>query len=124
MTKLKWTLPDKDELSLVYKRLYVSQNNIGSFKNCFYWSRSEYDRTCAWYQGFNTFGYQGFICKQNKNKVRLVRSFESLDNYNIGDKTNTGIIFYKDSFNCVYKESKFKDEDEIYAWDEAVGLFK
>lgn len=66
-----WYLPSEDELNELYK----NKVNIGGFANMIYWSSSEYDNVCAWYENFGN----GFL-RTNDNKytskcVRAVRSF-------------------------------------------------
>jgi len=70
-----WFLPSKDELDLMYKNL--KQENTGGFgTRISYWSSSQVNKECAWYQNFGNgrqynygnYKYDGFM-------VRAIRSF-------------------------------------------------
>jgi hypothetical protein len=70
-----WFLPSKDELDLMYKNL--KQKNLGRFdaENS-YWSSSEVNTECAWYQSFKNgrqYNYGNY--KYNAFKVRAIRAF-------------------------------------------------
>jgi hypothetical protein len=74
--KTDWSLPSKDELTLVYQQ----RSEIGALNTSYYWSSSEVDANGAWdqfftngYQGFN--GNQGFNGKSYPSYVRPVRAF-------------------------------------------------
>ena len=65
-----WYLPSKYELNLLYQQ----RNVVGGFADFFYWSSTESDAGCAWYQDFG-FGNQNPFTKFNPLGVRAVRAF-------------------------------------------------
>ena len=116
---MNWRLPTKKELNDMYKNLH--KKRVGSFANDIYWSSSECGDHIAWSQAF-MYGNQYLNYKRNYYLwVRAVRTFQSDKKYQIGDKTETGIIFYVDG--NIYKECKFKDEN-VYNWNQAMKLFE
>jgi len=114
-----WRLPNKEELNFMYQNLKTK--DIGGFADYYYWSSSEDSANDAWNQYFSD-GYQDGHSEGDSFYVRAVRDFKSKENYNIGEKTETGIIFFKKG--NYYKECKFIDEPERITWDEAVKYFK
>jgi len=70
-----WFLPSKDELDLMYKNL--KQKNEGKFAaKTSYWSSSQVNNDCAWYQSFDNgrqYNYGNY--KYNAFMVRAIRSF-------------------------------------------------
>lgn len=68
-----WFLPSKDELNLMYKKLYT--NGLGSLKNSDYLSSSEHSYyDYAWVQGFSS-GYQFGNYREGGYYVRPIRAF-------------------------------------------------
>jgi hypothetical protein len=70
-----WFLPSLGEVMLMYTNL--RQAGVGGFDiywGYFYWSSSEFDTNCAWYQYFFN-GYQYFSGKGQRLGVRAVRAF-------------------------------------------------
>lgn len=66
-----WSLPTKNELSL----LYQNQMKIGGFVTSYYWSSTEVSDKNAWRHNFS-FGMSGFIAnKDNEYLVRAVKVF-------------------------------------------------
>ena len=114
---MNWRLPTKEELNLMHE---LHKKGIGDFTSVNYWSSSEFYAYYAWSQYFYD-GYQYYYDKSYPLKVRAVRTFESDKKYQIGKKTETGIIFYKNGTE--YKECKFNDEG-VYNWYDAMKLFK
>jgi len=70
-----WFLPSKDELDLMYKNL--KQKNMGKFAaKTSYWSSSQANNECAWYQSFdNGRQYNYAYYKYDAFMVRAIRSF-------------------------------------------------
>jgi len=70
-----WFLPSKDELNLMYKNLH--QKNMGKFTTKFsYWSSSQVNSECAWYQSFaNGKQYNFGNYKYDMFTVRAIRAF-------------------------------------------------
>ena len=70
-----WFLPSKDELDLMYKNL--KRKNAGNFAaKTSYWSSSQSNKECAWYQNFDNgrqYNYGNY--KYAAFMVRAVRSF-------------------------------------------------
>ena len=70
-----WFLPSKDELDLMYKNL--KQKNAGGFRaGISYWSSSQVNKDCAWYQSFDNgrqYNYGNY--KYAAFMVRAIRSF-------------------------------------------------
>ena len=113
-----WRLPNKAELNLMHE---LHKKDIGDFTDDVYWSSSEDDAGYAWLQDFGNGIQYDSGEKYYSLRVRAVRAFESDKKYQIGDKTETGIIFYKNGVN--YKECKLKDEG-VCSWYDAMKLFK
>ena len=67
--KTDWSLPSKDELTLVYQQ----SSALGGVYN-YYWSSSEVDASLAWFQGFDGFWDYG-LKQQQPFSVRPVRAF-------------------------------------------------
>jgi hypothetical protein len=68
-----WRLPTKSELYILYK----NKNNIKGFLNdAFYWSSTEDDNCCAWFQNFS--GWSKIDMKMVTMHVRAVNSNASL----------------------------------------------
>jgi hypothetical protein len=68
-----WFLPSKDELNLMYEKLYLA--GLGGFSlYSTYWSSSEYDENQAWYQRFND-GWQSPYSKDDHSSARAIRAF-------------------------------------------------
>jgi hypothetical protein len=63
-------LPDKDELDL----LYSQKDIVGSFRNEYYWSSTEFSGSRAWAKNF-TNGNPGHTWKTYPNGVRAIRVF-------------------------------------------------
>ena len=72
-TGLKWFMPSKDELNIVYQNKgIITQNGGGDFStDTRYWSSSESNIDYAWYQDFSN-GYQGYL-DFGKNYPHLCR---------------------------------------------------
>ena len=70
-----WFLPSKDELNLMYKNLH--QKNLGKFTTKIsYWSSSQVNGECAWYQSFaNGKQYNFGNYKYDAFMVRAIRAF-------------------------------------------------
>jgi len=70
-----WFLPSKDELNLMYKNLH--QKNLGKFTTKLsYWSSSQVNAECAWYQNFaNGKQYNYGNYKYDSFMVRAIRAF-------------------------------------------------
>jgi len=70
-----WFLPSKDELDLMYKNL--KQKNLGKFgTEISYWSSSQANGECAWYQSFaNGKQYNYGNYKYNAFLIRAIRAF-------------------------------------------------
>jgi len=70
-----WFLPSKDELDLMYRNL--KQKNEGNFAaKTSYWSSSQANKECAWYQNFDNgrqYNYGNY--KYAAFMVRAIRSF-------------------------------------------------
>ena len=70
-----WFLPSKDELDLMFKNL--KQKNAGNFApKTSYWSSSQANKECAWYQNFDNgrqYNYGNY--KYAAFMVRAIRSF-------------------------------------------------
>ena len=66
-------LPTKDELKLIYEKLYIK--GIGNFKAGIYWSGSEDGKEKAWYF---VFGSGGSVNKRNKTSTFHARAVRSL----------------------------------------------
>ena len=66
-----WSLPTKEELD----ELYINKDQIGNFRDDWYWSEEEYDEVSAWPQYFST-GFQHHSFKNFHNRVRAVRRFK------------------------------------------------
>jgi hypothetical protein len=70
-----WFLPSKDELDLMYKNL--KQKNLGKFgTEISYWSSSQANSECAWYQSFangKQYNYGNYT--YNAFLVRAIRAF-------------------------------------------------
>ena len=113
-----WRLPNKEELNLMYE---LHKKGIGDFTDVNYWSSSEFYAYYAWSQYFYD-GYRYYFYKSYPLRVRAVRSFQSNEDYQIGEKTETGIVFDKNESE--YKECKFKDEVEHHTWHDAMKLFE
>ena len=113
-----WLLPDKQELNQMYENLH--KKGVGGFTDGSYWSSSEDSADFAWARSFSC-GSQYASNKLNALRVRAVRAFQSSENYQIGETTETGIVFYKNGTE--YKECKLKDEG-LYNWHNAMKLFK
>ena len=113
-----WRLPDKEELDMMYENLHLK--GIGNFANDHYWSSLEYISYDAWLQYFLN-GYQHSNYKYDYNRVRTVRSFKSNEDFEIGQKTETGFIF--DIQGSTVFECKKQDEPEKMDWDEAMNKF-
>jgi hypothetical protein len=70
--KTDWSLPSKDELTLVYQQ----SSALGGFGYNYYWSSSELDASKAWFQGFDGYGDNGLKQQQSQPfSVRPVRAF-------------------------------------------------
>ncbi|MDR1787454.1 MAG: DUF1566 domain-containing protein [Treponema sp.] len=67
-----WHLPTKEEFDAMYQQLH--KQGLGGFSNSWYWSSSEGNNNCAWFQDFGT-GYQYYLLKRNEYSVRAVRAF-------------------------------------------------
>jgi DnaJ like chaperone protein len=70
--KNDWFLPSKDELYMVFEKLFKS--NISKFSPNLYWSSSEYDSDDAWYHNFSR-NSQGKLVKGEQGYVRPIRAF-------------------------------------------------
>ena len=68
--KSDWFLGSLGEMKLMYDNL----QGVGGFVEDNYWSSTDYDTVCAWYQNFNN-GSQGVNDKTNSYYVRPVRAF-------------------------------------------------
>ena len=70
-----WFLPSKEELDLMHKNL--KQKNLGKFgTEVSYWSSSQANSECAWYQSFaNGKQYNYGNYKYNAFLVRAIRAF-------------------------------------------------
>ena len=113
-----WRLPDKEELNLMYRNLHLK--GIGGFTDDCYLSSSELDSDATWGQDFGS-GYQGNSYKDVKLRVRVVRSFKSQEDFEIGQKTSTGFIF--DIQGDMVFECKKYDEPKEMSWNEAMEKF-
>lgn len=73
-TSLKWFMPSKDELNLVYEnRAVITSKGGDAFQiDTNYWSSSERTGNYAWCQGFST-GHQGHNNKTSQLACRLLR---------------------------------------------------
>lgn len=72
--KSDWYLPSKDELLLLYQRLYL--NNIGNLQMHRYWSSSQYNAQFAWCQLFGLSIDQLYYDKDLiEYPIRAIRSF-------------------------------------------------
>ena len=71
---LKWFMPSKDELDMMYdNRTVITGQGGDAFKtDIYYWSSSEYDSTYAWRQNFSL-GNQNGSTKTSSNRCRLLR---------------------------------------------------
>jgi hypothetical protein len=67
-----WFLPSKDELNLMYERLFLPR--IGGLSADRYWSSSEGSDTLAWYQAFFD-GNQHSLTRSVTLKIRPIRAF-------------------------------------------------
>ena len=67
-----WFLPAKDELNLMYQRLFIPR--IGGLSGNSYWSSSEGSDTLAWYQALFD-GDQHGITRGSTFKIRPIRAF-------------------------------------------------
>jgi hypothetical protein len=71
-TKGEWFLPSKDELGLMYQ--LFKKENIGGFKDSWYWSSTEFDNYHVWHQTFIG-GNQTSNYKRNDHDTRCIRAF-------------------------------------------------
>jgi hypothetical protein len=120
---MNWRLPTKEELNLMYENLH--KKGIGGFAADYYWSSSGTDASNVWTQDFYD-GHQYGCSKGNTLRVRAVRDFESEINFEIGEKTDTGIIFSNDGdkyLECALKDLKIGTEAK-FTWPEAMDFFK
>ena len=69
--KTDWFLPSKDELN----QLYVNRTSVGSTKNDFYFSSSQYNSEYAWSLRFVSGNQSGFSKYGSNSVVRAVRAF-------------------------------------------------
>ena len=113
-----WRLPDKEELNLMYVNLH--EEGLGNFVDGVYWSSSDDSSIGAWYQYFGD-GYQNDVNKYINSRVRVVRTYKSQEEFEIGQETETGIIF--DIQGSTVFECKKQDEPEKMDWDEAMNKF-
>ena len=68
-----WFLPSKDELNEIYINLVV--NALGDFQNDWYFTSSQYFSFTVWDQCLNSIGLQFSSYKNEKLRVRAIRSF-------------------------------------------------
>ena len=115
-----WRLPRKQELELMYENLHRHPPRVGGFANKFYWSSSEYLSSYAWYHSFSS-GRQGSNGKDYDKRVRVVRSFKSNEDFEIGQETETGYVF--DIQRDIIFECKKEDEPKEMSWYEAMKQF-
>ena len=73
-----WRLPTKDELNTLFEK----RDQIGGFSYTDYWSSTEYNNYNNWRQNFFN-GYQEFVGKNGKCKVRAVRPLKVSSNLTI-----------------------------------------
>ena len=66
-----WFLPTKEELD----ELYMNKDQIGKFRDDFYWSDTEHSELYAWLQDFSI-GTQSNLYKNFYDRVRAVRRFK------------------------------------------------
>ena len=74
-----WFLPAKAELHEMYQNRALinttaSKHGGSNFTNGFYWSSTEHNCLCAWFQNFLS-GNQNKLFKHDKNYLRAVRAF-------------------------------------------------
>jgi hypothetical protein len=67
-----WYLPSKQELDYLYENLF--KQNLGDFKEGYYWSSTEHDSENAWLHDFNS-GEQFPVSKGYPAEVCAIRSF-------------------------------------------------
>ena len=113
-----WRLPDKEELDMMYRNLH--KKGLGNFALDYYWSSSEDSSYLAWSQYF-TIGIPKLKSNGTNARVRIVRSFKSNEDFEIGQETATGFIFDIQG-NTVF-ECKKEDEPKEMSWDEAMKDF-
>jgi hypothetical protein len=117
---MNWRLPTKEELDLMYENLH--EKGIGNFKEGYYWRSSEGTVDDVWKQ-------YHYGKPKSRHRVRAVRDFEYFEysvGFEIGERTETGIIFSKDGnkyFECAFEDLKV-GEKEIFTWDEAMDYLK
>ena len=63
-----WFLPTKEELD----EIYMNKDQIGNFRDDYYWSDTEYSKCSAWTQKFST-GSQLNLSKYSSRRVRAIR---------------------------------------------------
>ena len=113
-----WRLPTKDELNLMYENLHLK--DIGGFADEDYWSSSDSNSYNAWNQIFSD-GFQNFTNKHGIKRIRVVRSFKSNEDFEIGQETVTGFVFdIQDDMIFICKK---QDEPNLMTWHEAMKKF-
>ena len=112
---LNWRLPTNDELNHMYENLHLK--GVGGFDNEYYWSSSEVN---LWCQAFY-FGSQYDYIMPLIERVRVVRTYKSKEDFEIGQETETGFIF--DIQGDTIFECKKQDEPEKMNWYEAMEEF-
>ena len=113
-----WRLPTIDELNHMYGILHLKWT--GRLANGNYWSSSEFNRSEAWGQNFK-YGDQYGNNKDTHGRVRVVRTYKSKEDFEIGQETETGFIF--DIQEDMVFECKKEDESELMTWYEAMEKF-
>lgn len=122
-----WRLPTAVELELMYETLH--RNGIGRFVSNYYWSSSALDNGIA-YGLYFMYGKPELLVKSFTYRVRLVRTFYSSGEYNIGDAgIGGGLVFHAEpSTNGMFKyyESSTSDLNikgrYHLTWDEATAF--
>ena len=112
-------LPSAEELNLMYENLHLK--GIGRFANDYYWSSSESNSNFAWIQNFDN-GNQNDVSKYSSIRVRTVRTYKSQEEFEIGQETETGIIF--DIQGSTVFECKKEDEPDLMNWYETMRQFR
>lgn len=117
-------LPTKEELDLMYSQLH--KKGIGGFCDGSYWSSSETDSTYAWYQYFYH-GGQIITTKISTYRIRSVREFESLIEYELRDFGQMGYIFKIQILKSGFKyteallwDSVHEETGEFMSWNESM----
>ena len=90
--EVKWRLPEKHEIDLIYFNL--AYNGIGNFKkDTYYWCFADTDVNIFYMQNFENGNRFVNLYPNYIYPYRAIRDFETSDLIKVGTETETGYVF-------------------------------